>query len=225
MTSLPGQRRLWGLALLSLIGACASDPPAGTADAGYVSPQGYEAELCSIEPFGDGGAPSSSAACPATPPSPPAPCQPGTSCQYVRTTGQRVDQLIAYCGPANTYVLQSSVCRPLCYPPGVEGAVDVGGAACDTREVHRCPPARPGMTRYDRLTAALEALADDCGLPGPGTGVSVMAWLDGGCVRQLALWNHATAQTVRLCLAQKLRTLRLDCVAEFPCASFGRTLD
>jgi hypothetical protein len=225
MTSLPEQRRLRGLALLSLIGACASDPAGGATDSGYVPPQGYEAELCSIVPFDDGGAPSSSAACPATPPSPPAPCQPGTSCQYVRSTGRSVYQIIAYCGPANSYVLRSSVCHPACYPSAVEGAVDVGGAACDTREAHRCPPARPGMTRYDRLTAALEVLAGDCGLPAPGSGATAGFWFDGGCVRQLAVWNHETADTVRDCLVQKLRTLRLDCVADFTCAIVSRTLD
>jgi hypothetical protein len=90
--------------------------------------------------------------------------------------------------------------------------------------VHLCP-ARPGMTRYDRLTAALEALAGDCGLPAPGSGATVMAWFHGGCVRQVAVWNHETAQTVRNCLAQKLRTLRLDCAADFTCASVSRARD
>jgi hypothetical protein len=53
----------------------------------------------------------------------------------------------------------------------------------------------------------------------------VQAWFDGGCVRQLAVWHHETAVTVRDCLAQKLRTLRLDWAADFPCASVSWTLD
>jgi hypothetical protein len=212
------------LALLSLIGACASDPTGAVADAGYLPPQGQEAALCNIAPFDFGGAPSSSAACPARPPAPPAPCQPGTSCQYVSSYGQLVNQVVAYCGPGNTYVTRSGVCRPACYPP-TEVAIVLGGAACDTREAHACPLAQPGMTRYDRLTAALEALADGCGLPAPGTGSSVQVWFDGGCVRQLAVRTREPAPGVHDCLAQKLRSLRLDCVADFPCAGFARTLD
>ena len=226
-----------------LSAACSSDtavPDAGgadialSADAGsedtsgppYSPPGGALADLCAIVPYDLGAGPPTATSCPGNPPEPGTACQPGTTCQYVQDYGQQVNQRISFCGPVGTYVSRGSVCRASCSPPDPATTDLAGGAAaCAQRPIHDCPPAMPGMTRYDRLAAALDVLAVECGLPGHGTGASVNFWFEGECASRLLVRHREPLAAVDDCLAQKLRSVRLSCVERFTCASVGRQLD
>jgi hypothetical protein len=231
-----------GLAQIVLTGACAQDTARGETRAGDAAPEGPSLPadgaphspdvvlaappaICTIVPIEPDAGDVSQQACPPTPPAPPAPCQPGITCQYVRSSEVLVDQIIATCGPANTYVLRSSVCQPYCpaFDPSTAAAVE--GAACGERRVHECGPAMPGMTGYDRLAAAVEALADGCGLPSHGSGAGVRVWFEGDCARGVEAQHREPIGAVRDCLAQKLSAIRISCVQGFPCAGISRALD
>ena len=133
--------------------------------------------------------------CPLMPPNPPEPCHTGT-------------------------------CAPYCGTPSESAAAVTAGTACSERPLQTCATAMPGMTRYDQLVSSVEEIATACGLPSPGSGGGVRVWFEGGCATRVeAVRGYQPLADVRDCLVEKLRTVRLPCAQEFPCASVSHALD